>query len=650
MVALRISLSCLIFFFFAQVDTFGQQLVLKKKLTFQADNERLEDILLTLAEAGGFSFSYNPDLLPVDSLISLNVENSSVKTVLNLLLGKELEYKISGSLLVILKTKYTDDHYDESSITKKNYTIDGYLQNAETGEYIGNTTVYDIGGLRSTTTDLNGYFSLEIPIREQVVALSVASNDFEKSAMVVLNKDQNLNIPVIPSKGILTASQGNNRAGAAMVNKLKVVQFVTSERGLAHSENLDVSNYRFAQASFVPFVGTNLKMSGTVENSLSLNVLAGYNGASKGLEFGGILNINRFYSRGAQVAGIGNVVGTETNGVQVAGIFNTNFGTVKGLQIAGINNLVLDSLKGVQFSGINNVIIGRTEGIQVAGINNLARNDVDGFQVAGVSNVAIRDVNKLQLAGVVNFGVDITGVQAAGVINASYGQVRGMQVAGVINTSKSVLSVQLSGVMNVATDTVFGTQLTSVVNFAKHNKGLQLGLVNIGHSASGTSIGLLNLFLHGYNKLELFTNEILPLNARIKLGNRRFYNTIGLGTKGFKSNNVWGYSYGIGTVIPVGKKQNDLNFDLSVTDLQDDDTWFETLNLNARLGIHYGFRINQRLMVYGGPVWSHLIYDPKNLEESPFLLDLEPYEMYKTSIGGNTVLGWIGFEFGLRLL
>ena len=650
MVALRISLVCLILFFLSQGRALAQQSVLKKKLTFQTSNERLEDVLLTLAEAGGFSFSYNPDLLPVDSLISLSVENSSVKTVLNILLGKELEYKISGSLLVILKTKYTSDQQSSSSVTKKNYTIDGYLQNAETGEYVGNTTVYDIGGLRSTTTDPNGYFSLEIPIREKVVALSVGSNAFEKSAMVILNKDQNLNIPVIPSKGILTASQGTNRAGAAMVNKLKVVQFVASERGLARSENLDVSNYRFAQASFVPFVGTNLKMSGTVENNLSVNVLAGYNGASKGLEFGGLLNINRFYSRGAQIAGIGNVVGTETNGVQVGGIFNTNFGTVKGLQIAGINNLVLDSLKGVQISGINNIIIGRADGIQVAGINNLARNDVDGIQIAGISNVALRDVNELQLAGVINFGVDITGVQVAGVINGSYGMVRGMQVAGVINTSKSVLSLQLSGVMNIATDTVFGTQLTSVVNFAKHNQGLQLGLVNIGHSASGTSIGLLNLFLHGYNKVELSANEILPLNARVKLGNRRFYNTIGFGTKGFKSNNVWGYSYGIGTVIPVGKKQNDLNFDLSVTDLQDDDTWVETLNLNARFGVHYGFRINPRLMIYGGPVWSHLIYDPENLVDEPFLLDLEPYQMYKTSIGDKTVLGWVGFEFGLRLL
>ena len=632
--AVRIKLVYLVLLFSLQSSVFAQQTVLKKKLTFQARNERLEDALLNLAEAGGFSFAYNPDLLPVDSLISLHVENSSVKTVLNALLGRELEYKINGNLLVILKTKYSGTQDIGTSTSKKNFTIDGYLQNAHTGEYISNTTVYDIGGLRSTVTDSKGYFSLEIPVKEEVIAIGVGSNEFEETAVVLLNKDQNLNIPVIPSKGIGNTSQSSGD-GAAMVNKLKVVRFVSSDQGLARSGNLYVKNYRFAQASFVPFVGTNLKMSGTVENSLSLNILAGYNGASSGVELGGLVNINRFYSHGAQIAGIGNVVGTETNGVQFAGIFNTNFGTVKGLQFAGINNLVLDSLRGVQFSGINNVVTGRTDGFQIAGVNNLARNDVDGVQIAGVSNVAIRDVNKLQLAGVVNFGMGITGGQIAGVLNTSYGKVGGLQLAGVIN---------------MASDTLHGTQLASVVNFAKHNKGLQLALVNIGHSASGTSIGLLNLFWRGYNKLELFSNEVLPMNARVKLGNRKFYNSIGLGTKGFGSNNVWGYSYGIGTVIPVGKKENDLNFDLSVTDLQNDDTWAETLNLNVRLGVFYGLRINSRLMIYGGPVWSNLVYDPDNLADEPFIKELAPYEMYNIEVGGNEVEGWVGFEFGLRLL
>ena len=102
--------------------------VLKRKLTFQVEDERLEDILLGLAEEGGFSFSYNPDLMPVDSLISLNVENSSVKTVLNVLLGKELELRISGNHLVILKTQYSSKSLASTAESgSKKYTVDGTI-------------------------------------------------------------------------------------------------------------------------------------------------------------------------------------------------------------------------------------------------------------------------------------------------------------------------------------------------------------------------------------------------------------------------------------------------------------------------------------------------------------------------------------------
>ena len=107
MVANQIKYSLLIALFFFQLSVSAQQTVLKRKLSFQVENQRLEDVLLQLAEEGGFSFSYNPDFLPVDSLINLNVENSSVKVILNALLGEELELKISGNHLVILKTMYS---------------------------------------------------------------------------------------------------------------------------------------------------------------------------------------------------------------------------------------------------------------------------------------------------------------------------------------------------------------------------------------------------------------------------------------------------------------------------------------------------------------------------------------------------------------
>ncbi|MEL7001408.1 MAG: STN domain-containing protein [Bacteroidota bacterium] len=630
---------------------YGQQALLKRKLTISTNNERLEDVLMIMSEEGSFSFSYNPDLLPVDSLVSISLRGASVKTALNTLLGNNVDYKVSGNMLVILKTDYTDNQVTSTDDDKKNYTIDGYLRNAETGAYLASKTVYDIKGFRSATTDENGYFSLDLPAKERVVALKVAGEEFEENAVVIVNQDQEVNIPVVASKRTSLQNDSSAFVKAQRLNQSKIVKFVTSEEGIARSGYVEVQNYRIGQVSFLPFAGTNLLMSGAVENKFSLNVLAGYNGAVDGVEVGGLVNITKLHVEGVQLGGIGNIVGTETRGAQFAGIFNTNFGNVNGAQFSGINNFVLDSLEGIQVSGINNTTLGHVNGTQIAGINNVARQNVDGIQIAGISNIAFQDVNKLQIAGVINFGRDISGAQFAGILNAGYGKVNGLQVAGIMNVTRNVRTLQLAGISNIAIDTVHGAQVAPIFNFGRYIKGFQVGLVNVGYSTEeGTSVGLVNLFWKGYNKLEVATNDMFVYNVRAKLGSRRFYNIFGYGSEGFQNDDIKGYTYGIGKVIAVGKKGNDLNFDLTVTDFQVNNEFGDGLGLNNRLGIHYGFKINSRFMIYGGPVFNHLIYDRNNSQERNFLENLPPYELYSSTIGDNINVGWVGFEFGIRLL
>jgi len=113
------------------MNAYTQKPVLNRKINYSAQSERLEDILLDIADIGGFSFSYNPDLLPVDSLMTINVENSTTRDVLKALLGDELELKISGNHLVILKSKFSSGNTSGKS-SGKSYTIDGYIRNQST--------------------------------------------------------------------------------------------------------------------------------------------------------------------------------------------------------------------------------------------------------------------------------------------------------------------------------------------------------------------------------------------------------------------------------------------------------------------------------------------------------------------------------------
>ena len=202
--------------------------------------------------------------------------------------------------------------------------------------------------------------------------------------------------------------------------------------------------------------------------------------------------------------------------------------------------------------------------------------------------------------------------------------------------------------MNTVVDTLRGVQLAGLLNFSRNNQGFQLAIVNINDTVPGTSIGLLNLVWRGYNKLEVYGNEVLYLAARVKLGTRKFYNIFGFGTQGFAKQNVWGYTYGLGGVFHVGKKSNDLNIELTLTDLQDDDSWIDPLNINGRLNIHYGKLITKRVMVFGGPSLNSLFYKESNLTDDPFLRDIPPYTLFTSKIDNVIINGWIGFELGLR--
>ena len=271
------------------------------------------------------------------------------------------------------------------------------------------------------------------------------------------------------------------------------------------------------------------------------------------------------------------------------------------------------------------------------------------MQLAGVSNVALKNVNSVQIAGVVNFGRDIGGLQLAGVLNASYGYIDGSQIAGVLNTSRSVKSLQLAGVANVTADTVYGAQVASVFNFGRKVRGFQLALFNFGDSTSGTSIGLINLFWRGYNSLEVTTNEVLPMHVQLRMGGYHFYNIFGIGTQGFSTGNVWGYTYGMGTAIRLGRKRNLLHLDLTTTDLQDDDSWFENVTPLVRFELNFAWGISRRFALFGGPSLNNFLFTDEDQIEYSFIQELAPYTMYEGKWKDWTIQGWVGFNAGLRI-
>ncbi|UOQ68837.1 hypothetical protein [Hymenobacter volaticus] len=141
------------------------------------------------------------------------------------------------------------------------------------------------------------------------------------------------------------------------------------------------------QITLVSPLGMNGLHAGRTVNTVSLNLLAGYAAGVKGVELGGLLNVDLDSVQGLQAAGLGNLVGGPAQGAQLAGLTNITVGSVQGAQVAGLLNYQGSAphvAATTQVAGLANVTPGKIQGVQVAGLLNVART-VKGLQLAPVN-------------------------------------------------------------------------------------------------------------------------------------------------------------------------------------------------------------------------------------------------------------------------
>jgi hypothetical protein len=635
-----------VFFLIFYTNAISQKSLLEREVNLSFQQAPLERVFIYLSNEADFNFSYNANLISLDTLVSVHVENSTVKEVLQVLLKDDISYQVSGNHLILLKERSKEDR------SKKNakYEIRGYVYNGANGSGLAKVSVFDASGLISALTDSSGYYSLILTSKYEQINLFYSKQNFLDTLIIVQPADQQLNVSLI---------QLNERADIRPmpiksfqpyepVEKIGIVQRFVSPDLQIQTRNIDIEQKRIAQISILPNVGTNLKMSGLVENTFSLNIFAGYALGVNGLEVGGLVNIDRKNVKGLQIAGLGNVVGGTTKGAQLAGLFNNNRKNMVGAQVAGISNIIMDTIQGAQIAGISNILRGSMYGWQVAGINNYTTESVDGVQMAGISNIAIKDVDVLQLSGIFNLGRQVNGFQVSGLINVARGNVGGFQIAGLTNYSQTVQMGQISGLGNIAAKHVNGFQLGALFNYAKYVKGGQIGLLNIADSVGGIPVGLISFVRKGYHKIELSWEEILYANFTYKMGVRKFYNIFTAGIQPGGQNPVWGVGYGFGSQI--GQKKMILNLDLKGTQIFED-VENQNFNVSFRFTPQLGYQISRKFSFFLGPALNLHVSDLRDPQTNEFLTRIAPRNLllWENVPGQNTLFQlWIGGTAGFR--
>jgi len=575
------------------VSGWAQVPVLERKITLMLEDETLEVALKRISDAGRFTFSYSPSVLgDTRRKVNHRFVDRTVREVLDILFGASIQYKVRGNYVILTQS------LEHASRRKDEVLVAGYVVDESTGQRLRDVSVYDPITLASTITDDFGYFEIKLDRPPGDVILSVNHQRYADTVVTVASRGGLLNVP-------LRLNREKVEAIADSVS-LKLKRLWSGKRSPSQLHRLNVRDtlYRTAQVSFVPYIGTNHKMSGHVINDYSFNIIGGYSLGVRLLEVGGVFNIVRGDVSGAQFAGVFNAVGGEVDGVQFAGVFNANGKDTRGAHFAGVLNLHRREARGTLVAGVGNI----TGGDQ-------------GPAVAGVMNVAGRGA-RVQVGGVMNVAVDtVKGSQIAGVLNVGAREVRGSQIAGVLNVARTV-------------------------------RGAQVGFLNVADSVAGVSVGFLSFVRTGYHKIEISADEIFYNNLALRTGTHGFYNILFAGampsTYG-DDQTLWTFGYGVGTAPRLGRKFQ-LNFDLTSQQIVNGNR-IDALDLINKAYVGVDWQLMRKFSIaVGATLNAHLT--ERDAETSPELFrDFVPDIFHERDIGRNHHLKmWVGGKVGIRFL
>jgi len=144
-------------------EGFSQEVdsLLNRKISFTIKNILLEEALHTFSEKSGLRFSYNAKRISTDTNISIDVENVTVKEVLDMICTQAgLTYESVEKQIILKKAK---SELIKSQIGVGKVTLSGFIRDADTGEILIGAAVYLSELETGTISNAYGFYSITLP-------------------------------------------------------------------------------------------------------------------------------------------------------------------------------------------------------------------------------------------------------------------------------------------------------------------------------------------------------------------------------------------------------------------------------------------------------------------------------------------------------
>jgi len=577
--------------------------LLERTISISAVNEKVPSLLNRIGQAGGFSFSYNSAIIDPNQNVSLDLTNQTVRNVLNEIFKGSMNYKEKSNYLILTKAPV---------VPVKNNTvvviINGYVEDKATGEKIPQASVYDKNSVTSAVTDEFGYFNLKLEKKTDSISLSVSKKNYRDTLVSITapsNQYLTISIDPITEDSILITAQTNPTDSVEIKEDEEMSFPYASEPNV---QNIRDTLYELVQVSFLPFLGTNGRLSGNIINDYSINFLGGYSLGTRQIELGFFFNLDRGDVSWLQIAGFGNVVGGKVYGVQAAGFANVNGEDTEAVQLAGFVNTNMGDTRGVQVAGFANTNLGKMNGVQVAGFSNVTGKPSNGVQVAGFGNVQIGDYSGSQFAGLTN----------------------------------------------IATEKITGSQISTLFNYGRKVHGTQIGLVNYADTLGGVPIGLLSIVKSGYHKIELSADEVFYTNLAFRSGVRKFHTMLMAGFKPQQSldpadTSVWTFGYGLG-ITPKLNRWWYLDLDISSQHVNKG-SFTDALSLLNMVYVGFDFQVAKKFSIATGVTFNGYLTSNSYTEYPTLFTDYHPKIVAERNFSNDTNLKmWWGAKVALRFL
>ncbi len=344
--------------------------------------QRVHEVLDAIGHAQGFYFSYNNQVVPADSVITIARYDGKLLDFLTSTFGHAYEFKESPGYVII---RYAPRRMAVTINVEKRrggpLVVEGQVTDADNKMGVYLASIYERNVLASTLSGPTGNFRLTIKRPEETIWLTISKENYRDTTLALL-----------PPVHVSTKQKGRrywfapDDGNGLGLDGTALGRFFTSSRQRIQRINLGgFLAYSPYQISLTPGLSSQGLFNSQVVNQVSLNIVGGHTAGVNGIEVGGVFNINQQQARYFQAAGLFNLVGNNMQGMQAAGISNIVVRDVSGVQVGGINNRA-GSVSGAQVSGIFNVAE-NVNGIQLAGIVNVAGN-VNGVQLSSLVNVA----------------------------------------------------------------------------------------------------------------------------------------------------------------------------------------------------------------------------------------------------------------------